>query len=113
MVLRLQDKEINCDDALDVLCTPEAEYRGTYNIIELKDVLVQEPFCVEVEKDAIKLARYLIEDEQTERIIFDERTTNELRVLISIMRNLLGNYVLLSPKMVDDIQRHLVTVTSN
>ena len=112
MVLRLQDKAVPCQEALELIVSPEADYRGTYSIAELKDVLMSEPFTVPTEKDAIKLARYIIEDEQTERLVFDERVTNEVKVVYSIMKNLLGSYMLLSAEETLQIQKDLIRVGS-
>ena len=34
----------------------------------------------------------MIEDEQTNRVVFDERASADVLVLVSVMNNLLGNY---------------------
>lgn len=107
----MQDKEISSEEALKYILTSEADYRGSYSIAELKEVLMAEPFTVPNEKDAINLARYIIEDEQTERILFDDRLTNEVRVVYSIMKNLLGGYALLTPQQTVKIQKSLITVS--
>ena len=59
---------------------------------EIKELLMEEPFSIPVEQEALLVARYMIEDEQTNRVVFDERASAEILVLVSVLNNLLGNY---------------------
>lgn len=49
------------------------------------------------EENAIMVARYLIEDNEAEKITFDMNITNSISVVKSAMRHLLDNYVVLNP----------------
>ena len=52
----------------------------------------REPFSIGQEDDAILLARYLIEDNNEENIIFDIHRSCEDRIILDIIKKLIGKY---------------------
>lgn len=61
-------------------------------IDEMKELLIEEPFSILIEQKALLVACYMIEDEQTSRVVFNERASAEILVLVSVLNNLLGNH---------------------
>lgn len=58
------------------------------------------------------VARFVVETQQTERFYFDEYATQEMAVVNSVMRNLIGNYEILTAKEARVIEIRLVEVSS-
>ena len=54
--------------------------------------------------DALFVARYTIEDNSEDKIIFDEYRSNDISVIKTVFRNLIGKFEILSPK--DEIKIH-------
>lgn len=64
------------------------------NVISLKemiDVLKNEPFNMANEEEAILTARYLIEDNESEYVFYDENIRSDLIIVKSILKKLIGN----------------------
>jgi hypothetical protein len=66
------------------------------SIKELKEVFVGSPFEVTEVDDLTLLCRYLVEDNQEEFIIYDEDRQNDVTVVRSIIKKLIGRYELFS-----------------
>lgn len=62
------------------------------------EILADEPIGVTDEEDRLKLARYLIEDLNSNIKFLDWNATSEIPIIRSIFRTLLGNYVVMEPE---------------
>ena len=56
------------------------------------------------------MARYLVEENLGEKLKFDERSSCSVTIIRSVLRNILGNYTLLTKKDIHKIIRRLAKV---
>ena len=54
------------------------------------------PFSIQNEEDSILLARYLVEENQEDWVIFDENRANSVKIVKSVFKNLIKSYELFS-----------------
>lgn len=72
----------------------------------------REPFGVKDETNALLIARYLIEPNDEDTLIFDVTRTQEMIIMKSVFRKLVGSYTLISESDAKAINNELVEVTS-
>ena len=54
-----------------------------------------EPFCISDEENLLLVSRYLIENNEADHVILDLELTNDIYVVLTIFKKLVGNYTLL------------------
>ncbi|KAL4483006.1 hypothetical protein ABPG74_019032 [Tetrahymena malaccensis] len=94
----LKTKKIRFEEIDHYLITPELRKRGRANIMEIVAILQKEPFCINNDDDALSVARYMVEDNSEDKLIFDEARSNDISVIKTVFRNLVGKYEILTPK---------------
>lgn len=70
--------------------------KKTVKIEELIPILIDEPFSLENEEQALLLARYLIEDNSDHYIELDLKHSNKLITVQSIFKKVVGEYKITS-----------------
>lgn len=72
--------------------------------------LFSEPFCLESEEYAQLLARYLVEDNDQETVELNFNQTNNIAVIKSIFKQVVGEYHLLNPNEEKTINAEVIQV---
>ncbi|CAD8097002.1 unnamed protein product [Paramecium sonneborni] len=70
------------------------ESKQEMSILELVEVLQASPFCIQQQKQALLLARYLIEDNTQPYVEFTPLQTGDNCVIKSVFKNIVGKYQL-------------------
>ncbi|CAK70531.1 unnamed protein product (macronuclear) [Paramecium tetraurelia] len=70
------------------------DQKSEISIVELVDILQGAPFCMQQQKQALLLARYLIEDNTQPYVEFTPLQTNDNCVIKSVLKNIIGKYQL-------------------
>lgn len=70
----------------------------------------EDPFCITDAKDLTLLCRYLVEDNQEEFLIFDEERHNNVTVVKSIIKKLIGKFELFTENEIKEIRAELEKV---
>ena len=83
------------------------------SIENLKEALKSSPFDLSSEKEIELVARYLIEDNDEDKIVYDERTFQSSIVFKSVLRKFLNFYSILSEEDEDTVYRKIQKVLSD
>lgn len=89
---RLLSQKIGLEELEDFLFDEQNQQTGKVSIEELIYAFECEPFGISGEKNRLLLARYLVEDGEAGQISFSKDAKNDIRIVLSIFRRLLGNY---------------------
>lgn len=63
--------------------------------MQLVEKLKSEPFNLTNESSALLIARYLVEDNQDDFIMFDVNRSNNVRMVKDVFKKLIGKYELM------------------
>jgi hypothetical protein len=88
----------------------EGNQDGTINLQILEQNLKKEPFVLKNKDSGRLLARFLIEDNDKDYIIFDKNVVNSLQMVKSIFRNVVGNYKVLTKPEMTKIHKNITSV---
>jgi hypothetical protein len=88
----------------------EGNQDGTINLQILEQNLKKEPFVLKNKDSGRLLARFLIEDNDKDYIIFDKNVVNSLQMVKSIFRNVVGNYKVLTKAEMTKIHKNITSV---
>ncbi|CAD8147620.1 unnamed protein product [Paramecium pentaurelia] len=83
------------------------EWKSEISIIELVDILQGAPFCMQQQKQALLLARYLIEDNTQPYVEFTPLQTNDNCVIKSVLKNIIGKYQLFDNEQQNHIMQNI------
>ncbi|CAD8053031.1 unnamed protein product [Paramecium primaurelia] len=83
---KLLSREISLQNIDDLF----SRYDSQIKIHELLDMLLQEPFKIQSYEQRKLIARYLIEDNNEDYIIYDALNSNETSIVLSIFKQLIG-----------------------
>ncbi|CAD8066352.1 unnamed protein product [Paramecium primaurelia] len=72
-------------------------------IIELVDILQAYPFNIQDNKQALLLARYLIEDNSQQFVDYKPQQQNDVCIIKSVLKNVIGKYILMSEEQQQNI----------
>ena len=79
-------------------------------IVELIPVLMEEPFSIQTDENALLLARYLIEDNNEPFVQLDLKKTNKLATIQSIFKHVVGSYTILNHEDEKKIKEDIIFV---
>ncbi|CAD8126744.1 unnamed protein product [Paramecium sonneborni] len=74
------------------------------NILEF---LSKEPFMMNDEKEKLLVARYLVEDNSQDQVLYSLKNSNSISIIKSVLRQLLGKYELFSLTEKTNIEQNL------
>jgi len=74
------------------------------SLADLKNIFSHDPFKVRDENNAILLARFIVEPQDEETIVFDQNRSQDLSIVKNVFKKLVGNYKLLD----EDEEREIV-----
>ncbi|CAD8121289.1 unnamed protein product [Paramecium sonneborni] len=77
---------------------------------ELILILSAEPFMMVEEKERILVARYLIEDNTEDYILFNQLNSNSVSIIKSVLKQLLGKYQLFSKQEKQNLEQQLKSI---
>ncbi|CAD8191037.1 unnamed protein product [Paramecium pentaurelia] len=72
-------------------------------IIELVDILSAYPFNIQDNKQALLLARYLIEDNSQQFVDYRPQQLNDVCIIKSVLKNVIGKYIIMSEEQQQNI----------
>lgn len=79
-------------------------------IFELIPVLMEEPFSIQTEENALLLSRFLVEDNSEPLILLDLKKTNKLATIQSIFKHVVGPYTILNHEEDKKIKEEITIV---
>ena len=95
--MKLLFERIPINEALQVI-SQNSDADDEISIVKLKEVLLGQPFAILDQSDAEIAARYLVEDNQDLKVIYDEKLTQPSVIVKSILRKMLNCYDLPTQK---------------
>lgn len=111
--LYLQHQKVAIDEIYAIL-SKKSDSNEEISIRDLKELLKEKPFEVQSERDREFLARYMIEDNSEDKIIYDERLSAPVATVKSVFRTVLGAYEILAPEVEREVSARLRRIlTSN
>ncbi|CAD8184600.1 unnamed protein product [Paramecium pentaurelia] len=100
---KLLSKEVSIQD-VEMLFE---KYDQQIKIHELLDLLLQEPFKIQSYEQRKLIARYLIEDNNEDYVVYDALRSNEIQIVLSVFKQLIGKYELFTKKEIYSIENEL------
>ena len=107
--MNLAIKALSLDDVYKHLVNHTGN-KSYVNIEELAEFLKMEPIEMEDDKQIELIARYLVEDNYDDFVYFDPRLEEEMHIVNSRIRNLIGNYEVLDKEAYVERQEELKEV---
>ncbi|CAD8082922.1 unnamed protein product [Paramecium sonneborni] len=83
------------------------KYEKSVKIHELLDMLLQEPFKIQSYEQRKLIARYLVEDNYEDYIVYDALRSNDTSIVLSIFKQLIGKYELFQKEEIFKIENEL------
>jgi len=74
------------------------------------NILKNDPFNMSNEDDITLVARYVVEDNEEEYLFYDENAKNDLTVVRSILKKLMGNLPLWDHETIKQMHEDIVDV---
>ncbi|CAD8182257.1 unnamed protein product [Paramecium pentaurelia] len=100
---KLLSKEVSIQD-VEMLF---GKYEQQIKIHQLLDLLLQEPFKIQSYEQRKLIARYLIEDNNQDYIVYDALRSNDIQIVMSVFKQLIGKYELFTKKEINSIENEL------
>jgi len=89
--LRLRIKKLTFEEIDRIIWPEKIRKSATITVKEMIDVLKNDPFHLTNEEEIVLSARYLVEDNESEYLLYDENAKNDLHVVRSILKKMIGN----------------------
>ncbi|CAD8079188.1 unnamed protein product [Paramecium primaurelia] len=83
------------------------KYEQQIKIHELLDLFLQEPFKIQSYEQRKLNARYLVEDNNQDYIVYDALRSNDNKIVMSVFKQLIGKYELFTKKEINSIENQL------
>ncbi|CAD8186198.1 unnamed protein product [Paramecium octaurelia] len=103
---KLLSKEFSLQD-IDMLFE---KYDQQIKIHELLDLLLQEPFKIQSYEQRKLIARYLVEDNNEDYVVYDALKGNDTQIVLSVFKQLVGKYELFTKREINSIENQLKVI---
>ncbi|CAD8088819.1 unnamed protein product [Paramecium sonneborni] len=100
---KLLSKEVSIQD-IEMLFE---KYEQQIKIHELLDFLLQEPFKIQSYEQRKLIARYLVEDNNEDYVVYDALRSNDVSIVLSVFKQLIGKYELFTKREINTIENEL------
>ncbi|KRX00182.1 hypothetical protein PPERSA_10681 [Pseudocohnilembus persalinus] len=111
--MRLRSKKLTADNVLDwFVFNKNIRKKEVISIREILYKIKEDPFCIQDSRQALLLARYLVEDNKEDKIIFDEEMAVNLPTVRSRFRYLIGEFKLFSAQEDQYLHKILTQIVS-
>ncbi|CAK82958.1 unnamed protein product (macronuclear) [Paramecium tetraurelia] len=83
------------------------KYDQQIKIHELLDLLLQDPFKIQSYDQRKLIARYLVEDNNEDYVVYDALKGNDTQIVLSVFKQLIGKYELFTKREINSIENEL------
>jgi len=89
--LRLRIKKLTFEEIDRVIWPEKVRKSAIITVKEMIEILRNDPFHLTNEDEILLTARYLVEDNESEYLLYDENAKNDLHIVRSILKKMIGN----------------------